>query len=137
LKIGPEDVVKGRVTFRDTKNGDSRTIPLTPRAAAAVGTTGFVGIHYWEYRAAWVKMQTKLGAKYDDVVIHTLRHTCASRLAAAYPDAPRLMRWMGHRNIATTMKYIHAQDDQLDGMVAALDGGAGAKGDDDGVPGET
>jgi len=123
LKLDPaKDVVKGAVTFRDTKNSSDRTIPLTARALAAVGTTGFRDIPYWEYRAAWVKMQTKLGAAYADVVIHTLRHTCATRLATD-PTATtaRLMRWMGHRNVATTMRYIHDQPGQFDGMLAGLD----------------
>ena len=130
LGLDPVDVVTVMVnkvpttfaTFRDTKNGSDRRIPLTARAVTCFGKEGFVGIPYWEYRAAWVKMQAKLGPAYSDVVIHTLRHTCATRLAAnPATTTALLMRWMGHRTVATTMRYIHDRPDQFDGMVAALD----------------
>ena len=42
-----------------------------------------------------------------DFVPYSLRHTFLTRLAATGMDAPALMYIAGHRNLATTMKYIH------------------------------
>jgi integrase len=43
--------------------------------------------------------------------IHSFRHTAAARrweeeLASGHPDLLRLMRWMGHENPQTTLKYL-------------------------------
>ncbi len=40
-------------------------------------------------------------------VPYSLRHTCITRMAEDGLQAPDLMYFAGHRNIATTMKYIH------------------------------
>jgi len=42
-----------------------------------------------------------------DFVPYSLRHTFVTRLAETGIDAPALMYIAGHRNLATTMKYIH------------------------------
>ncbi|HEY1948843.1 MAG TPA: tyrosine-type recombinase/integrase [Bryobacteraceae bacterium] len=39
--------------------------------------------------------------------MYSLRRTCLTRSAAAGMDAPALQYLAGHKNIATTMKYIH------------------------------
>ena len=41
----------------------------------------------------------------EDVVLYTMRHTCASRLVQRGADLRRVMQWMGHSNINTTLKY--------------------------------
>jgi integrase len=41
----------------------------------------------------------------DDVVIHTLRHTCCTRLVQRGIDLKTVMAWMGHKSITTTMRY--------------------------------
>jgi integrase len=52
------------------------------------------------------------GAKLDPFVPYSLRHTCLTRWAVAGMDAPALQYLAGHKNITTTMKYIHlAQTD--------------------------
>ena len=40
-----------------------------------------------------------------DVVLYTTRHTCASRLVQRGADIRRVMQWMGHTNLNTTLKY--------------------------------
>lgn len=116
-----------RATFWITKGGKARTIPLTPRAQAAVkhfdgrnGAAGpFSGMHYWNCRAIWDRCRTKLGAAYDDVVIHTFRHTCASRFVMEGRDLLRVMKWMGHQSFKTTLGYAHLSPDALDEMLVS------------------
>jgi integrase len=59
----------------------------------------------------------KLGSDIDDVGLHTLRHTCITRLALGGMELQRLSMWAGHSDVSITSKrYSH-----LD--VAALLGG--------------
>ena len=81
-----------------------RTIPLTQRAVKAVRFfTGrwdqgpFAGIDYWEARAGWDRARVRLGDAFKDVVLHTFRHTCASRLVQAGVDIVRVQKWLGHK----------------------------------------
>lgn len=46
----------------------------------------------------------------DDVVIHTLRHTCCTRLVQRGIDLKTVMAWMGHKSIMTTMRYLGRRD---------------------------
>src|SRR3546814_15072666 len=40
-----------------------------------------------------------MGFQFDDVVLHTMRHTCASRLADNGIDLVSLRDWLGHSDI--------------------------------------
>lgn len=41
---------------------------------------------------------------------HWLRHSCASRLARTVKDVTKVSYWLGHKNIATTMRYVHLEE---------------------------
>lgn len=43
----------------------------------------------------------------DDVVLYTVRHNFGSTLAAQRVEAYELMRAMGHKDLATSLRYIH------------------------------
>ena len=96
------DVNAGRVTFWLTKSGRSRTIPLTSRAATAIGSNSgrshgpFVDIKQYQYRKVWNDAKKSVGLGGDpDVVPHVLRHTCASRLVRGGIDMRRVQTWLG------------------------------------------
>lgn len=118
--------------FWITKGGDNRAIPLTQRAVKAVKFfTGrwdqgpFAGIPYWEARAAWDRCRVRLGPLFTDVVLHTMRHTCASRLVQAGVDIVRVQKWLGHKDIKTTMIYAKLAPGDLDVAASALEPQAG------------
>jgi site-specific recombinase XerD len=46
-------------------------------------------------------------------VFHSLRHTHASRLLEAGTDIYLVKTLLGHRNIATTERYLHVRADSL------------------------
>lgn len=115
-------VVGNSCTFFDTKNGDDRTITLTPKALAA-----WQSYHKklkpddeWKYRRAFEKMRgaLKLG---DDVVIHTLRHTCLTTLAEKTDNALLIQKWAGHKSIATTQRYVKATKKGMDALAQLLE----------------
>ena len=112
-----------RVSFRDTKNGCDRHVPLTQRAKAAVwaaqsldATFDTVGpFSSWTVSRIDHKFR-ELGLR-ADLVPHSLRHTCATRLVERGVPLNVVQKWMGHKSIAVTMRYAHASDDGL--MAAA------------------
>jgi integrase len=118
-----------KVTYWFTKGGKPRTIPLTDRAHAAVerqrGQAGgpWHGINSWRFRDSFTKACAHTGI--EDVVIHTLRHTCCTRLVRAGVDLSRVMIWMGHRSFTTTLRYRHLSPTDLEGMASLLEPGAG------------
>ena len=47
----------------------------------------------------------------DDLVLHSLRHSLASMMAADGAQAAAIMAVMGHRNLSTAQRYIHTAED--------------------------
>jgi integrase len=122
------DVVDQRVTFWITKSGRSRTVPLTTRAKAALDrqrahTHGpFRHVQPHRFRAIWNEAKAERGfANEKDLVPHTLRHTCASRLVQGGIDIRRVQMWLGHQTLQMTMRYAHLATHDLDKCVAVLE----------------
>jgi integrase len=57
----------------------------------------------------------------EDVTFHTFRHTTASRLVQRGVDIRRVKEWMGHKAIATTLRYAHLQANALDDVAKVLE----------------
>lgn len=117
------DLDAGTVTFPDTKSPDgrkmSRTLPLTSRLyrLAKFGAS-FDGVSYSTYKKRFDEAVVLLGLP-KGTVIHTLRHTAATRLASMGVSVFKLMKWLGHRSIKTTERYVKVNQDQL-GELAQL-----------------
>jgi integrase len=70
-------------------------------------------------RTMWDRMQEATG--WDDVVIHTLRHTCATWMLEATGNLQKVQKWLGHRRIETTLKYTKLVTGAFDGMADIMD----------------
>lgn len=119
------DVESDAVTVRRTKNGTTRRVPLTDQARSALerimgrGHTGpFQHLTPSTLRKAWDAANRQLGLPYR---LHDLRHACASRLVKAGTPLPVVQKWLGHRDLASTMRYVHVRDDQLDAAAKLLE----------------
>ncbi len=99
----------GQVTFTDTKNGQSRTVPLTPRAQKALSMVPLWTRHQATNR--FTRLRDACGL--PDVSLHTLRHTCASRLVQGGMDLYRVKTWLGHSSISVTERYAHLSPSHL------------------------
>lgn len=113
-------------TFWKTKNDLPRTIPLTKRVQAMMvrrrDQSKPFDITYDQARGAWDRVKTLLNKDADgEWVIHTLRHTCASRLVQRGVALLVVKEWLGHKSIQQTMRYAHLAPANLDAAVHVLD----------------
>lgn len=106
-----------QATFVDTKNGRSRSVPLTLRALTAAHK-----LPSWSVKAC-VERFSRLRdhCKLPDVTLHTMRHTCASRLVQGGMDLYRVQRWLGHSSITVTQRYAHLAPSSMDVGTAILE----------------
>ncbi len=115
------DIREDLMTFRDTKSGVSRTVPLTDRARMA--TEELLKVHgefpfFWAspatIRHAWDFCRERMGLSGDQGFIpYALRHTCATRLYAKTKDLMLVQKWMGHADIKMTLRYAKLQPGDL------------------------
>lgn len=111
-----EQGTHGIVYLHETKNGTSRSVPLTRRAREAIEyliqTSKSHEMLISEYdkwiTKSWGKIRKRLGLEEDvNFVPHILRHTCCTRLVQKGAPLKKVQLWMGHKSIQTTMKYTH------------------------------
>jgi integrase len=108
----------------ETKAGTGRTIPLTTRAHEAALRLRVAPAQTKDsIESRWQTMRRNIGQQADaQFVIHALRHTCCTRLwRTGKFSAAQIMKWMGHKDIQTTMSYTHLLDDDLTAGAAALE----------------
>src|SRR6185436_20526 len=103
------------------KSGKVRSVPLAPAVAEALARLGqreffvdeddlvFPGIAggYLDASALARRYRAALNrAELRPLRFHDLRHTFGTRMIAK-ADIRRVQEWMGHADVATTMKYLH------------------------------
>ncbi|WP_429012342.1 tyrosine-type recombinase/integrase [Aeromonas veronii] len=112
LSLRPQNINRKikSVLFENTKNSMPRKIPLTERALASALQWGQLnGLGFYN-RFIQARKHVGLGV---DVTPHTLRHTCASRLAQSGVPMAIIKVWLGHKSIRMTDRYAHLNDSNL------------------------
>jgi integrase len=119
--FGETELTDHYLTFRDTKNGTDRTISLTKDALEAypVIRSSLTKDCYWQYNRTFGQMKASLGMG-KDVIIYTMRHTCLTKLAES-ADGLLIMKWAGHKSIATTQRYVKATAKGMDSLAALME----------------
>jgi len=144
LALRWEDVqITGRahLVVRFSKNGEQRWVPLTADAVRALCVMGckppYVdGVYHGlrtgpfahlsqstinhTFRAAREELPWSRGDR--EIVPHCLRHTCASRLVRMGVSAAVIQAWLGHRDMESTMRYMHVDEDGLSAAARLLEG---------------
>lgn len=103
-------MAKAVISLMRTKNGKYRVLPLTDRAKKNFLISKQRGDKrpFGDLRADMVSEKFRMAADQlgmHDLVLYSCRHTCASRLVQRGADLRRVMQWMGHTNINTTLRY--------------------------------
>lgn len=119
------DLKRRSVTILESKNGYSRTIPLTPTAVALLHeiwrevspsitnkkTTRVFPITANALRMAWERMLKPTDI--EDLHFHDLRHEAISRFFEMGLTVPEVASISGHRDLKMLMRYAHADTTRL------------------------
>jgi len=124
LSLNWNDINYGKRTafLQLTKNGESRTVPLSTRAIETLqalprSINGRVlpinfGALETNFKRAVIR------AKLHDLRIHDLRHTAATRLAEKLPNLLELSAVTGHKNLSMLKRYYHPNPQELAKKIA-------------------
>lgn len=118
------DLRRRTIRFLDTKNGESRTVPLAATAITTIKdwradklpvgavfqlATGTIDL-------AWREARTR--ARLEDVRFHDLRHSAASYLAMSGASLMDIAAILGHKTLAMVKRYSHLSEQHT---TAAID----------------
>lgn len=113
-----EDVQNDRVIIRDTKNGEDRQLPIAtqlyekmmklPRFPHGYVFGSRQGPMYRETLNNELKARLKM-LGWEGLVdrIHELRHSCGTILAEKNINPFKIKEYLGHKDISSTMLYVH------------------------------
>ncbi len=112
----------GELRLPETKTG-ARVISLPPMAVKLLAGLPrdpdspwvipgrYPGTHLRELADAWKVIRTRAGL--DDVRVHDLRHSFASRALALGESLPMIGKLLGHSQVETTARYAHLARDTV------------------------
>ena len=119
----------GMATFWETKNGSSRSVPMTSRVREILLRRAKDTVRPFPFNDSWLRSQWdrarfKMGLAEDaQFVPYCCRHTCASRLAQRGVHLAVIRAWMGHKTLQITMRYAHLSPTDLLSGAKALEQG--------------
>lgn len=110
------DLTHKRITFRDTKSGGDRTVPMPSALVKAIRAYGKVRpidptarLFPHSYRFDWREVQGTL----PDFRFHDTRHNVASQLAMSGASLLDIATVTGHKTLAMVQRYSHLSDDHV------------------------
>lgn len=126
-RLPTEIDLEGRlILVWSAKAGNPMGLPMTARVAAILERLkdepypfGCFTKDSAENEWAWAKKHLKKD-KDKELVIHALRHTTATRLARQGWDVARIQRFMRHKRVQTTLRYVHMAAEDLRDMAHGL-----------------
>jgi len=124
-----------RLIIRDSKNSESRSVPLAditlhslrkwgkvrPLDASSLVFPSHVSpnpSHKFSIDHAWRLIRTRAGL--EDFNIHDLRHTAASYLAMSGAGLREIGDILGHKSVSMTMRYSHLTQDHKHRTVSRM-----------------
>ena len=105
----------------DTKNGDTRRVPLSSDAVAVLNGLPQETIYVFEttdtaIRLAWPRLTKRAGIQ--DLRFHDLRHEAVSRFFELGLTIPEVALISGHKDQSMLLKYSHAQRQIILGKIS-------------------
>ena len=128
-------VEASELRLRDSKTGP-RVVPLSPAAARILATRPRYAGNPWVIAGRapgtrlprlehyWCRVRERAGLQ--DVRIHDLRHSFASRALALGESLSMIGRLLGHSKIQTTARYAHLARDSVNDSAARVAASIGA-----------
>ena len=122
------------IELPDAKTG-GRVVPLGPEARAVLAALPreddnpwvirgrLPGSHITDLQRPWRRIRER--ADLDDVRIHDLRHSYASRALALGESLTMIGKLLGHTQVQTTARYAHLARDSIQTAAARVTGSIG------------
>ena len=123
------DLEAGELRLPDTKTG-GRAVPLAPSAVRLLESLPRDDDNPWviagrkpgsyltDLQHPWRRIRAR--AELDDVRIHDLRHSYASRALALGEGLPMIGKLLGHTQVQTTARYAHLARDTVKASAARI-----------------
>ena len=112
LKIKSEHIKGQTLLIPETKNGHSRTIPLTKRALYILKNTELpFPMSPNAVRLAWNRLKNKGNIK--DLHFHDLRHEAISRFFEKGLSIPEVALISGHKDVRMLFRYTHLKAEDI------------------------
>jgi len=127
LNLTWDNIKDGFIHCIDTKNDDDRYVPifdgvekiLSKRKKMGLEKPFPLSIHAVEH--AWRMIRKKLGMQHEsDFVMHSLRHTCITRLLKKKIGIEVVQKIVGHKDIRMTQRYNHPTKDDRKNAVSGV-----------------
>jgi integrase len=131
LQWADVDLKRGMLTFRETKNGETRAVPLTGQALTLMqhhakirrldtllvfpdpsGSRPVYIRDAWEYAVERADIQ--------DFRFHDLRHSAASYLAMNGASLLEIAEILGHKTLSMVKRYAHLSESHTRNVVARM-----------------
>jgi integrase len=120
LKWRDCDFQRGLIRLTNTKNNESRTLPMNETVKITLIDvrkhpdspfifTNKVGKPYGDIKKSFLSAVEKAGIM--DFHFHDLRHTFASHLVMSGVDLNTVRELLGHKSLAMTIRYSHLSPD--------------------------
>lgn len=135
------DLKRGVAIFRNTKNGDTRSVPIVGHLREVMRRHIADVIKFYQeldrkppkrwvfpredgqapidIRAAWESARDKAGL--IDFRFHDLRHSTASYLAMNGASQLEIAEVLGHRTLQMVKRYAHLSESHVKGLLENLD----------------
>ncbi len=122
------------IELPDAKTG-GRVVPLGPEARAVLAALPreednpwvirgrLPGSHITDLQRPWRRIRAR--AELEDVRIHDLRHSYASRALALGESLTMIGKLLGHTQVQTTARYAHLARDSIQTAAARITGSIG------------
>ncbi len=129
-----EHVREGWIELPDSKTG-GRIVPLGPEALGVLASIPrepgnpwvfvgrFPGTHRTDLQKPWRLVRKRAGL--EDVRLHDLRHSFASRALALGESLTMIGRLLGHTQVQTTARYAHLARDSIRNAATRITGSIG------------
>ena len=129
------DFEAGEMRLADSKAG-ARVVPMPPAAAKVLAGLSRVEGNPWVFPGrkkgtgqrnindSWDRVRKRAGL--DEVRLHDLRHSYASRALALGEGLPMIGELLGHRKVQTTARYAHLARDSVRASTAKVAESIGA-----------
>jgi integrase len=130
LKRMDIDLIQRHIRIIDPKvANESRSVPMSDRVYNVFyNMPDGINITKDQAEHKWNKIRKIMGFSNDkEFVLHAYRHTCATRLLEAGVSIYTVQKWLGHKDIQSTMRYakmttvqLHGARDLLNASLAPL-----------------